>query len=526
MSLRTYTTRRSSGMRLLAGFLLAASVMVVVPASPAVGGAGDVVTSYGNNDGIATLTDLDFGGYTLSPYTLESGGMQSDDKLLMHSGPAVGRLTANGAVDTSFGTTASGVTVMELPSVNPNLKANWTPKTVAQDTLIQDDGKIVVVGYQCSCVSPGYAADIALWRLNTNGSVDTSYGTDGYTVTHIFTKDMVVDGALQPDGKVVVLSGHDTTSYNSAFVISRFNTDGSLDTSFGGGNGYVEYTGKNGATSDLDYPNKILVRPDGKILAFGGGWSNAYSGDNNFGIIVSMNSDGTLDTSWGEGGYLYTNWALHGDNPRQFFSAALQPDGKVVAVGKAWGYQGGQHATVVRLNTDGTRDTTFNPDSYCDEFCHQIVVGPGVVRVVENLPISGSDDALDTYGLNEANDVVIQADGKILVAGDGPAGITLVRLDTNGYLDSTFGPTSDGRSASVSLDGVDTIYGEFVYLRSDGNILLYDWSRDWAISLDGSGSGGGGGGGGGTPAGVTLSGTTATVSETGTTGTFTVVLDA
>ena len=513
-------------MRLLAGFLLAASVMVVVPASPAVGGAGDVVTSYGNNDGIATLTDLDFGGYTLSPYTLESGGMQSDDKLLMHSGPAVGRLTANGAVDTSFGTTASGVTVMELPSVNPNLKANWTPTTTAQDTLIQDDGKIVVVGYQCSCVSPGYAADIALWRLNTNGSVDTSYGTDGYTVTHIFTKDMVVDGALQPDGKVVVLSGHNTTSYNSAFVISRFNTDGSLDTSFGGGNGYVEYTGKNGATSDLDYPNKILVRPDGKILAFGGGWSNAYSGDNNFGIIVSMNSDGTLDTSWGEGGYLYTNWASQGDNPHQFFSAALQPDGKVVAVGEAWGYQGGQHATVVRLNTDGTRDTTFNPDSYCDEFCHQIVVGPGVVRVVENLPISGSDDALDTYGLSEANDVVIQADGKILVAGDGPAGITLVRLDTNGYLDSTFGPTSDGRSASVSLDGVDTIYGEFVYLRSDGNILLYDWSRDWAISLDGSGSGGGGGGGGGTPAGVTLSGTTATVSETGTTGTFTVVLDA
>ena len=141
MSLRTYTTRRSSGMRLLAGFLLAASVMVVVPALPAGAAAGDLDTSYGGGDGIVDLEALGLASGGSGAF----GAVQADDKVILSRfnyrsvgnevDLLVARLNTDGSLDTSFGTSGlatveAGSDIRLFPAGNP---------------IVQPDGKIVVL---------------------------------------------------------------------------------------------------------------------------------------------------------------------------------------------------------------------------------------------------------------------------------------------------------------------------------------------------------------------------------------------
>jgi len=519
MSLRTYTTRRSSGMRLLAGFLLAASVMVMVPALPAGAAAGDLDTSYGGGDGIVDLEALGLASGGSGAF----GAVQADDKVILsrfnyHSvgngvDLVVARLNTDGSVDTSFGTSGlatveAGSDIRLLPAGNP---------------IVQPDGKIVVLAMR---YNPSLTwSDVAVVRLNTDGSLDTSFGTSGLATTDLYTRDAPAAVTIQADGKIVVLSGDNLASWSNKYVILRYNSDGSLDTGFGGGDGVVETAGPAGATSDLQYPHAIAVKSDGKIVAVGGGYSRQYSGSNNFGVIVVYNTDGTLDTTFDSDGIVYTNWASNKDNPRDLKDVAIQADGKIVAVGYASGGSLGSWQAVVRYNVDGTRDTSFNPEPDCLTPTGCAINPSDGVALLAGIP----DNPLGVSTSGGAGEAVaIDGDGKILVGGGGGWGNAwgVIRLDTAGNPDTTFG--TGAVSEIDDFAGYDFWGIRDILIQSDGGIIVYGQSHDYVGRLDGSGSGGGGGGGGGggTPAGVTLSGTTATVSETGTTGTFTVVLDA
>jgi uncharacterized delta-60 repeat protein len=518
MSLRTYTTRRSSGMRLLAGFLLAASVMVMVPALPAGAAAGDLDTSYGGGDGIVDLEALGLASGGSGVF----GAVQADDKVILsrfnyHSvgngvDLVVARLNTDGSVDTSFGTSGlatveAGSDIRLLPAGNP---------------IVQPDGKIVVLAMR---YNPSLTwSDVAVVRLNTDGSLDTSFGTSGLATTDLYTRDAPAAVTIQADGKIVVLSGDNLVSSSNKYVILRYNSDGSLDTGFGGGDGVVETAGPAGATSDLQYPHAIAVKSDGKIVAVGGGYSRQYSGSNNFGVIVVYNTDGTLDTTFDSDGIVYTNWASNKDNPRDLKDVAIQADGKIVAVGYASGGSLGAWQAVVRYNVDGTRDTSFNPEPDCLTPTGCAINPSDGVALLAGIP----DNPLGVSTSGGAGEAVaIDGDGKILVGGGGGWGNAwgVIRLDTAGNPDTTFG--TGAVSDIDDFAGYDFWGIRDILIQSDGGIIVYGQSHDYVGRLDGSGSGGGGGGGGGgTPAGVTLSGTTATVSETGTTGTFTVVLDA
>lgn len=185
---------------------------------------------------------------------------------------------------------------------------------------LQSDGKIVVGGQASSVVTFN---DFGLVRYNSDGSLDTSFGSGGRVTTDFFIFDVINDLVIQPDGKIVA-SGT-TLSGNVDFALARYDSDGTLDPAFGsGGKVVTDLFSQSG-----DSPNGLAIQTDGKIIAAG----STIIG---FGIdfaLVRYNSTGSLDTSFGSGGKVRTDFF---NNLLDVANAvALQTDGKIIAGGRA-----------------------------------------------------------------------------------------------------------------------------------------------------------------------------------------------
>jgi uncharacterized delta-60 repeat protein len=266
---------------------------------------------------------------------------------------------------------------------------------------LQSDGKILVGGFFSSYSG---VAKNRIIRLNTDGSVDNSFviGT-GFS-------QAVRDISVQSDGKILVGGNFPTYSGVSKNGIVRLNTDGSIDNSFVIGDGFTGDT--------LVYTVKIQT--DGKILV--GGQFTSYSGvSKNF--IVRLNSNGSIDSSFviGTG---FNNTTL---------SIALQPDGKILVGGYFTTYSGVSSNRIIRLNTDGSIDSSFS-------------IGTGFVGTIQT--------------------ITLQSDGKILVGGsfssyDGVSNNYIVRLNSNGSIDSSFVVGTGFNNAVFDIE-----------LQLDGNILV------------------------------------------------------
>jgi uncharacterized delta-60 repeat protein len=183
----------------------------------------------------------------------------------------------------------------------------------AYSVTLQADGKIVAAG------SSAPVSDFAVVRYNTDGSLDTSFGGTGKVRTDVISYDVATSVAIQTDGKIVVAGYASGSNYDFALV--RYHTDGSLDTSFGG-------MGK--VTTDFgsdDFASSVAIQADGKIVATGssGGLSN-----NDF-ALVRYNSDGSLDASFGGTGKITTDFGSRAED--QARSVTIQADGKIVAAG-------------------------------------------------------------------------------------------------------------------------------------------------------------------------------------------------
>jgi uncharacterized delta-60 repeat protein len=183
---------------------------------------------------------------------------------------------------------------------------------------IQPDGKILLGGY---CNNGGYT-DFCIARFNSNGTLDTSFGSsNGYIIQSIASYDYGVSLAIQPDGKIL-LGGSCNNGGNIDFCIARFNSDGTLDTSFASTNGYIIQP----IGSSYDYGQSLAIQPDGKILL--GGFFN--NGSNTDFFIARFNSDGTLDTTFGTSGKVIQPIGSSHDYVQ---SLAIQPDGKILLGG-------------------------------------------------------------------------------------------------------------------------------------------------------------------------------------------------
>ena len=303
----------------------------------------------------------------------------------------------------------------------------------ASAIALQSDGKIVVAGDALTATGP---PDIAVARYNSDGSLDSSFGAGGRVTTDFAGRsDNGTSIAVQPDGKILVAGGADFAATQFDFALVRYNPNGSLDSTFGSG-GKVN-TDFNGG---LDAASAIALQGDGRIVLAG----FATAGDPHM-ALARYNSNGTLDTTFGTGGKVITN--INGT--RDFASAvAIQSDGKIVAGGSTVdSIFSFVTFALARYNADGSLDSTFGSG------------GKVTTKVVFG---DGEDDEI--FGL------AIQPDGRILAAGRAnfAQDFGLVRYQTNGALDTAF-----GTSGVVTTDfngSIDRAFG--MALQNDGKIVL------------------------------------------------------
>jgi len=304
------------------------------------------------------------------------------------------------------------------PSFGTGGKVRVTRDTPAdgQDLAVQADGRIVTVGTRQDPVN--LDDEFSVMRHNPDGSVDTSFGSGGEVLTDFEGGDDVAEGvAIQPDGKIVVVGRTQKTADENAgccwFTVARYNTDGTLDTGFGGAGTGWAVPGLAGGAEDAA---AVTVQPDGKIL--GGGTAGGEF------ALVRYLSDGTPDGSFGGGdGQVTTSFQDVGGATGN--DMALQPDGRIVMAGYA-GATSFDFAAA-RYNADGSLDTTFSGDG----------------RVTTDLG-----------GYNFGETTVVQSSGKIVVSGSTGSNFTLVRYNVDGSLDSGFGTggvvtTSFGTGSAV-----------------------------------------------------------------------------
>ncbi len=362
-----------------------------------------------------------------------------------------------------------------------DIGTGFTNELSVRSVALQSDEKVLVGGYYT--VYNGQTQN-RISRLNSDGSLDTSFeigaGFNSY----------VIAITQQPDGKI--LTGGAFTSYNGQTQnrIARLNSDGSLDTSFNVGMGFND-----------SWVHEITLQPDGKILV--GGSFTQHNGETQ-NRMVRLNTDGSIDTSFNIGtGFNNEIWSI-----------ILQPDGKILVGGHFTSYNGQTQNSIVRLNTDGSIDTSFNIGAgfNISEWTHsvgeivfqpdgKILVGGSFTEYNGQTPKSivrlNMDGSVDTsfdsgagFYTNNANGVIhtmaLQPDGKILVGGTFTKYGTqtqgrISRLNSDGSLDTSFetGTGFNGSVISIILqpDGKILAGGHFAYYNGQSQrslVRLYE----------------------------------------------------
>ncbi len=421
---------------------------------------GTVDSSFGT-DGV-TLTDVagvreDDQGHAIAVQAdgkiLLGGASDTDNGTFFGGGFefALLRYDANGLLDTTFGD--DGIVLTEFDSTPDNFQGDFL-----REIIVQPDGRIIAVGS-----SDGEDA-LAIARYNTDGSLDSTFGTDGL-VTSDLGQDEEVDaeGALLLDsGEIIVVGSLDAENF-----IARFESDGSLDSTFGTNSGYTPIAhneivgnflpvftsvsmadgfftaGRDFSVTKFDEDGMLdfstpgqgelpltlsqtsVPAPDGKILVGGAAGTSLSDG-----FITRLNADGSPDNSFGADSVITFT-----DRQSAIEALAVRPDGRIVALG-----DGGQDFLVYQLNADGSPDTTFGTDG---------------LTVVDFAPFDGPQA------------IALQPDGKVVVAGENGSDFAIARLDEDGSLDTTFG---DAGLVTLDLGGrFDEVQSLFVL--PDGRIL-------------------------------------------------------
>ncbi len=270
------------------------------------------------NSGVFSFTfngtgnlSVDFEGGTDIAYSV---ALQSDGKIVVagssvvmdtaqqsHQRFAVVRIDSTGKADSTFSGDGKQVTY-----VTPT-------NSVANSVVIQTDGKIILAG-QAQTGTFTWNTSLALVRYNTDGSLDSSFGTGGIVLTDFDSSTVKANAVvLQPDNKILIAGNIGASS--SWCLVARYNTDGTLDTSFNGGHSI----GLPGTAKGL------ALQTDGKIVT--AGWSfDTHS------IFCAMrwNTNGTTDNTFGTNGILKTDIGPDEDKAN---AVAIQPDGKIIAAG-------------------------------------------------------------------------------------------------------------------------------------------------------------------------------------------------
>lgn len=327
------------------------------------------------------------------------------------------RYNSNGSIDTTFAT--NGFLNFDM--------SGGLYYDEAQTVKIQPDGKILVGGIVGSISNRYY---LGVLRLNTNGSIDTTFGTQGksiFAMTGLTTSSSnnyaLNDIALQTDGKIVVAG-----MYNYKYSIARLNTDGSLDLDFSNDGKVTVDFGTN-----IEEAKKIKILSDSRILIGGSSQPSNVA-------WCMLQADGSLDTTFGTSG----KKTFLPDNGFEFGSFYFLPDNSILVGGKS----NELDASLYKLSLNGTRDTTFGTNG----------------RVVVDIDNSSNDSVIAKLDVDST--------GKIYAVGTTVTGgstyFYLLNFNSNGSLNTGF--SNDGK-VLVNFDGLSS-YGRTVVLQPNGKVLV------------------------------------------------------
>lgn len=304
----------------------------------------------------------------------------------------------------------------------------------AYEVAVQEDGKIILAGERKD--ADGLYAGFVL-RLNIDGTLDTSFGDSGVAIVPLEEVKAIV---VRSNGQILVAGDSWGGIHSADFGFMQLNADGSVDTSFGTG-GMVQYD-VNGST---DWVENIMLLDDGGFVAVGKSRVSENNTDQWDSSIVMCNADGSLNTSFSGDGILTVSGSKTANDEEVLTTVEVTDDGKLLLGGwtrVVFGAKRYLSFTMIRVNADGTLDSTFS--------------GDGMLRTD-----FGDDDGLLT-------DIAIQSDGKIVAIGDGSERTVVVRYNSDGSLDSGF---ADG-----GIFRLEPTYGEggdhALMIRADGTIAF------------------------------------------------------
>ncbi|MDQ0304173.1 hypothetical protein [Ancylobacter polymorphus] len=366
------------------------------------------------------------------------------------------RYAKDGTLDASFGKAEDGT-----PDGVVNISLG-EGDDFATDVAVQTDGKIVVAGYH----QEGASTNIAVLRLNTDGTLDSSFGKandgtpDGVVNISLGDGNDIANAVgLTADGKVVIAGTTVAKDGTSNIVIGRLNTDGTADAKFGvdGSDGTPDGFTAVSLGDGNDVGEDLAVAQDGKIVVVG---THGPKGNTNI-AVLRFTADGTLDPSFGKANDGTPDGVASfslGDGSDEANAVALTADGKIVVAGDSVSKDGSTNVILARLNADGSLDEAFG--------------------VSEDGTPNGFVATSLGAGNDYATDVTMDKNGNIIVAGYHQKGsstnIAVLRYNPKGELDEAFGTADDGTPngiVNLSLgDGDDTANG--VVMQGDALIVV------------------------------------------------------
>jgi uncharacterized delta-60 repeat protein len=378
---------------------------------------------------------------------------------------SVARVNTNGSLDNTFSNDGK-----HLINGNDALLIPVEKNNQARSLVTDSTGRLLVAGFSYN----GGDNDFCIARLNANGSLDNTFGGNGKLIIPVGNGDD--EGkclAMDADGKILI-AGSSVNDNQKVFSLVRLNSDGNLDTSF-------DIDGKvliSLSDNDSYGANSLFIDSFGKVLLVGSS-ENHYS-------ILRLNSDGSLDNTFdGDGKKVITD-GLSG----YATCAAIDTNNKILLAGRSIacsGHEcGWENFQVVRLNMDGSYDTTFDGDGklmlYFDnpqlinyinyatsigiDHIGRILIsgstarhnsvwnnydwGPGITRLnsdgsldttfkVNGKPLIPAIEDIFANIENMSHSQTLLPDGKILIAGCFQGDFGVLRLNYDGSPDSTFG---------------------------------------------------------------------------------------
>ena len=313
--------------------------------------------------------------------------------------------------------------------------------------ITQDsNGRILVCGES----ENGIDFDFVVWRYNTDGTLDSSFGTGGIVVQSTIAGTAGNDdcyGIIVDSQDRIVAVGNSQNAINQDIVVLRFDEDGNLDTSFNSGGILIVDSPAGSAGNDYCWGGAIAIDETGNILV--GGHGGGVGSDD--AVVLRISDDGTLDLSFDSDGIAILVDPAGGVGTDSIYGITIDANGRILVTGSS---NNGVNFDMffARLNSDGSLDTTLNTS--------------GIVT---------HDNAAGGNGSDSGSDILVDESGNIYVSGDssngGTGDMALWRYHADGSPDSTFG--TGGYAVyidTVGFNGFET--GDSLALDAFGRIVV------------------------------------------------------